>query len=177
MTNSVDQLVRNLRTLTIGLGVFGVVAGLVLLFWPSATLTVLAVVLGIHFLVGGVVTIVGAVGGPDHERVLSLFAGLVSLIAGVVVIYRPLQTIVFLLVVAAVFWVIRGVTDIVDGLFDREEGSRGLLILSGLVSLGAGIVVLVWPDATLEVLVRIAGLWMVLLGLLRIGVGRSIPKV
>lgn len=176
MTNSVDQMVRSLRTVTITLGVFGVATGLILLFWPSATLAVLAVVLGIHFLVGGVVTIVGAVGGPDHERVLSLFAGLVSVIAGVVTIYRPLQTIVFLVVVAAVFWVIRGVTDIVDGLFDREEGSRALLIVSGLVSLAAGILVLVWPDATLTVLVRISGLWMVVLGLLRIGVGRTIPK-
>jgi uncharacterized membrane protein HdeD (DUF308 family) len=177
LANSVDQVVRSLRTMTITLGVFGVVTGLILLLWPSATLTVLAVVLGVHFLVGGVVTIVSAVGGPDHERVLSLFAGLISLIAGVVVIYRPLQTIVFLLVVAAVFWVIRGVTDIVDGLFDSEEGSRPLMIISGLVSLGAGIIVLVWPDATLNVLVRIAGVWMVLLGLLRIAVGRSIPKV
>lgn len=177
MTNSVDPVVRSLRTMTITLGAFGVVTGLILLFWPSATLTVVAVVLGIHFLVGGVVTIVSAVGGPDHERVLSLFAGLVSLIAGVITIYRPLQTIVFLVVVAAVFWVIRGVTDIVDGLFDREEGSRALMILSGLVSLSAGIMVLVWPDATLNVLVRIAGFWMVLLGLLRMAVGRSIPKV
>jgi uncharacterized membrane protein HdeD (DUF308 family) len=50
------------------------------------------------------------------------------------------------------------------------------MIVSGLVSLAAGILVLVWPDATLTVLVRIAGLWMVVLGLLRIGVGRSIPK-
>lgn len=163
--------------MTITLGVFGVATGLILLFWPSATLTVLAVVLGIHFLVGGVVTIVSAVGGPDHERVLSLFAGLVSLIAGVIAIYRPLQTIVFLVVVAAVFWVIRGVTDVVDGLFDREEGSRALMIVSGLVSLAAGILVLVWPDATLIVLVRISGFWMVVLGLLRIGVGRSIPRV
>lgn len=176
MTTTVHPMSDRIRQLIVALGVFGIVAGIVLLVWPSATITVLAIVLGIHFLVGGVITTAGAIATPGDERLLGVVAGLISVAAGVLTLARPLQAAAFLVVIAGAFWVIRGVADLLAGIMGRDEGNRLLVVVSGLISLGAGIAALVWPDVTLTVLVRIAGVWMVLLGLGRVALGRSLPR-
>jgi len=176
VTDAVDRLVGRVRQMIVGLGLFGVVAGIVLLVWPDATVTVLAVILGIHFLLGGVITTGGAMATPGEERLLAVVAGLISVAAGALTLARPLQAAALLVVIAGAFWVIRGVADLLAGSLGRSEGSRMLVGVSGLISLGAGIAALSWPDVTLTALVRIAGVWMILLGLGRVALGRSLPR-
>lgn len=169
-----DSVTRLLRSVTLGFGVLGVLAGLLLLIWPDATVTVLAVVLGLHFVVGGMITVAAAVAGPGGERALGVIVGVLALAAGVLTLARPLHTATVLFVIAAVFWVIRGVGDLVDALSGDHEGPRGLSVVAALVSLTAGIVVLVWPEVTLLVLVRVAGAWMLVMGLVRLAIGWSL---
>jgi uncharacterized membrane protein HdeD (DUF308 family) len=176
VTVSVDPMIGRVRRLIVALGIFGVAAGIVLLVWPGATVTVLAVILGIHFLIGGLITTAGAIATPGDEKLLGVVAGLISVAAGALTLARPLQAAAFLLVIAGAFWVIRGVADLLAGILGRGDGSRMLMVGTGLISLGAGIAALAWPDATLTVLVRIAGIWMILLGLGRVAVGRSLPR-
>lgn len=178
MTTSEAPMIADLRTLFLTMGVIGIITGLVVLVWPQATIVVLAVLLGINFLIGGIITIVAGLSRETAggERTLVLLAGLVSVIAGVVVLARPAQTATFILVVVAAFWVVRGLAELIDGLLDQQVGPRGLAIVGGLISLGAGIVVLAWPDVTLTVLVWIVGLWMVLFGIVRVTLGLSLPR-
>lgn len=176
MTDAVDQLVGQARQLIVALGLFGIVAGIVLLVWPDATVTVLAMILGIHFLLGGIITTTGAIATPDEERLLGVVAGLISVAAGALTLARPLRAAAFLVVIAGAFWVIRGVADLLAGVLGRDEESRMLVVVGSLISLGAGIAALSWPDITLTVLVRIAGIWMILLGLGRVALGRSLSR-
>jgi uncharacterized membrane protein HdeD (DUF308 family) len=46
--------------------------------------------------------------------------------------------------------------------------ARGWVIFMGVLSLVAGIVVLVWPDITLQALVWLVGLWLVVLGVIEV---------
>lgn len=176
MTVSVDPMIGRVRQLIVALGIFGIAAGIVLLVWPDATVTVLAVILGIHFLVGGLTTTAGAIATSGEEKLLGVVAGLISVAAGALTLARPLQAAAFLVVIAGAFWVIRGVADLLAGILGHTERGRMLMVVTGLISLGAGIAALAWPDATLTVLVRIAGIWMILLGLGRVAIGRSLPR-
>jgi uncharacterized membrane protein HdeD (DUF308 family) len=97
-------------------------------------------------------------------------------LAGVVVCSRPVRSVALLVVVLGAFWVVSGVSEAVAGLTGRSE-SRALAIISGVLSVGAGIVALSWPGATLVTLVWVAGVWMVLFGVIRIVMGLRLRKM
>jgi uncharacterized membrane protein HdeD (DUF308 family) len=172
-----DQLGR-VRTLMIIAGVVGIVTGLLVLAWPAATVLVVAALLGVNLIVGGVVSMVsGATADePGGERVLAIVAGLLSLLAGVVVFSRPVRSVALMVVILGAFWVVSGVSEAVGGLTGRSE-SRALAVISGVLSLGAGIVALSWPGATLVTLVWVAGVWMVMFGVIRIVMGLRLRKM
>ena len=65
-------------------------------------------------------------------------------------------------------WIIRGIADLVEGLAHPGMPARGWVIFIGVVSLLAGIVVLMWPAITLGALVWVAGLWLVVLGIIEV---------
>lgn len=78
-------------------GIAFTVAGVLALVWPKATLWVIAVVVGLGLLVGGVFRVGGALTGRDDKGWwIVLIGGLVSLIAGILALAWPRATIVVL---------------------------------------------------------------------------------
>lgn len=178
LTSIPQEMAGQAKNLLLVGGALGVITGVMVLAWPAATVLVVAVLLGVNLLVGGVVTLLsGATSDePGGERVLAIVAGLLSVLAGVVVFSRPVRSVALLVVVLGAFWVVSGVSEAVAGLTGRSE-SRALAIISGVLSVGAGIVALSWPGATLVTLVWIAGVWMVLFGVIRIVMGLRLRKM
>lgn len=172
------EAVGQMRTLLIAAGILGMVTGVLVLAWPAATVLVIAVVLGVNLVAGGIVSLVaGATAeGSGGDRILGIIVGLLSVLAGVVVFSRPVRSVALLVVVLGAFWVVSGVSEAVGGLAGRRD-SRALALLSGLVSVGAGIVALSWPGVTLVSLVWITGIWMLVFGLIRLIMGVRLPKL
>lgn len=172
-----DRLAGSTRIFLIGGGILSVLAGILVVVWPGITLLVLAALLGINLVLGGVVSTVTAATG-DHttgERTLGIITGLLSLLAGAVVFARPVRSLAVIAVIIGAFWVVGGVAEFISGLTGSSD-HRGLSILSGLLTVGAGVVILAWPAVSLVTMTWIAGIWMVVFGILRLIIGLRIPK-
>src|ERR671921_2775511 len=82
-----STLAANWRALALR-GFVALLFGLVVLFWPSLVLTVLALLFGIYAAVDGAITFVPALRSPDRgaQTSLPLAAGAVGIVAGLVAI-------------------------------------------------------------------------------------------
>jgi uncharacterized membrane protein HdeD (DUF308 family) len=86
----------------------------------------LAIWVGVGFIFRGVATAVSALSDPGLPgRAWSIFVGLLSLVAGIVVLAAPLQSIVTLALVVGVCFVVIGVFEIVSS-FSIRKASKAL---------------------------------------------------
>ena len=180
MTNDMTTpaLLRDARSLLVSGGIASLVIGLILLVWPAATVAVLAILLGIDLIALGVLILIASFAGETSvaEKILGAFLGVLSVLAGVTVFGRPLQTVGVVVVVVGAFWVVGGVIEFVRGLVGATAESRLLAMFSGALSVVFGIVALSWPGPTVAVVVRLVGIWSVLSGGVRLFMGLRIPK-
>jgi uncharacterized membrane protein HdeD (DUF308 family) len=147
----------------IGLGLTSVLAGVLVVVWPEATVAVVAVLLGLQLLVYGVVRIVQSFVTEDAgagERILLILLGLLSIVVGVLCLRNLLQTVTALTLLVGLFWLAGGLIEIVRAV----AGRSGLDLATGLLGTLAGIVVLSWPRPTVLVLAVLFGTWLVLFG-------------
>jgi uncharacterized membrane protein HdeD (DUF308 family) len=147
-------------------GILSIIAGVLALVWPEVTILALVILLGIDILIWGVLLVANAF-QTGQGRVLAVILGVLALIAGTALLLRPLRNIPALLIVLSVFWVVGGLIESIESIVDRVPG-WGWELVSGLVSIGAGIAVIVWPGITLFVIAIVAGVWMIVIGFMRL---------
>jgi uncharacterized membrane protein HdeD (DUF308 family) len=88
------------------------------------------------------------------------------MMAGVVVIRNPLETVAVLATVLGLVWVVGGSIELISSIADSSMRDRGLVALGAVVTIVAGIVVLAWPAPTLTVIAWIAGIYLIIFGLM-----------
>lgn len=150
-------------------GIGCVVVGAILLAWPKETLTIVAILIGIALIVAGILRLMD--GFTAHEssggrRVASVVVGLIAIILGLYCIRHYHFTIAALAIIVGLFWVIHGIADLAIGVFAGSFPGRGLTMLTGVLSLAAGLIVLFWPTISLTVLVAVIGIWLIIYGVL-----------
>lgn len=147
-------------------GIISIVVGVLALVWPEVTILALVILLGIDILIWGVLLVVNAF-QTGEGRVLAVIFGVLALIAGTALFLRPMRNIPALLIVLSVFWVVGGLIEAIGSIVDRGQG-WGWELVSGLVSIAAGIAVIVWPGITLFAIAVVAGVWMIVIGFMRL---------
>jgi uncharacterized membrane protein HdeD (DUF308 family) len=125
-------------------GVCTLIVGVLLLFWPHRTLSTLAVIVGIYLLLVGAIWIGVTLGAPAGTRGVGLWRGVLALLAGVIVIRHPSESLTVLALAFGICLLLAGVIELV-GAFESSE-RRGWRILEGLVDLAIGILVVSWPQ-------------------------------
>lgn len=154
------------------LALFGVAAlgvGIFFLVSPHETLSTLTVIAGIFLLVDGVIAITGSIFGTREGRGLLALIGVLSVIAGIILIKKPFETVVVFTLIIGVWFVVEGITRFVTA-FAAPEG-RGGNILIALLDLIAGVAILAWPNLGLATLAVIIGIALIARGLLLIVAG------
>lgn len=134
-------------------GFIAIVVGLFLLYRPIITTILLIQILGIFWLAEGIVSVIGALIFPDN-RWLKLLSGILSIIAGIVILMYP---IISPIIVLTLFVVFIGAWAIVTGAVKLAWGLKGggwgigilgiLTIILGLLLLTnslAGVLILPW---------------------------------
>jgi uncharacterized membrane protein HdeD (DUF308 family) len=139
--------------------------GVVVLVWPSETLVVVSVVLGIQLLLFGLFRLIRAFATDTEQPVLSALVGILVMIAGVIVVRNPFETVAVLAVILGVAWIVGGAVDVVAAIAGLGEQSRFWTAFGGLLTLAAGIIVVAWPAPTVTVIAWISGLYLVIFGL------------
>ncbi|MBF9067091.1 HdeD family acid-resistance protein [Streptacidiphilus fuscans] len=149
-------------------GILTLVAGIILLSWPHATVRVAAVVIGLQLLLSGVVRFVRAFGQrdpADSSRGLQVLVALLAILAGVLVLRHQLQTVGFLTILVGLYWLVGGVVTIYLAI-DRPIPHRGWILALGSLGVVAGVVLLSSPVNSAIVLTRLLGVWLILMGAL-----------
>ena len=102
------------------------------------------------------------VGTVDVRRswpwVLTL--GVLSLIAGLITLVWPSVTVYALVFVLGVFLIVAGGAEIGWSFAERHTDGWGFILFRGIVDLIAGVVVLAWPDVTALVLALLLAAWL-----------------
>jgi uncharacterized membrane protein HdeD (DUF308 family) len=153
------------------LGVFTLLFGVVLLVWPGKTLVVIAAFLGIYLLLSGIFQIVAgfATTGLDGGmRALAIVAGIVSVLLGLFAFRSITHSVVLLVLLIGFGWLFRGLVRMIAAIADKTTVARGWQIAEGLLGALAGVVILVWPAPSLQVLAWVSGVILVLLGLIEV---------
>ena len=160
------------RTL-VAVGFVSTLAGVVVLVWPDITLVTLAVVTGVFLLVDGALEIVRALRSHgDEGYALLALLGALSVIAGLIFIKHPFNTIEVFVLVLGAWFVVVGVTRFVMAFAEGEGRLTGIVV--GLLEVLAGVVVLAYPDLGLRAAAALAGILLIVRGLALIWGGRQI---
>ncbi len=177
--NLARSAVRGIRLGLASIGVVSVVLGLLVLFWPGATLEVLAVLFGLYFVLAGAIRILLGVftGLGPGLKILNILVGLALVAVGVIAMRNPAASLTALALVIGIAWIVEGVMSLAES--DRG-GSRWFAIVLGILGILAGIVVLLIPLESLAVLVIYGGIFLVVLGIIQVvrafTFGRGMPR-
>jgi uncharacterized membrane protein HdeD (DUF308 family) len=155
------------------LGLATTVLGILVLAWPGAAVGFLAFLLGLQILLYGLFCVAQAIAAEDIDggrRVLVALLGIIAIVVGVLALRDLTHTVAALAALFGLFWIVVGVVVIVSAFVGRARPGRGLAVLTGFLAVVAGVLVLAFPDLTVKGLVLILGIWLVVLGLLTIGV-------
>jgi uncharacterized membrane protein HdeD (DUF308 family) len=143
--------------------------GILLLAWPKATLTVVAILLGASLVAAGLYRLFEGFAAPDVSggtRAAYLITGLLAVAIGLFCLRHHDVTIFLLAFLVGAFWIIHGISDLAAAFIPGPGAIRALRALAGLFSIAAGIVVLFWPGISLLLLLYVLGAWLLLYGLM-----------
>ena len=149
-------------------GLVALLFGLVVLFWPSLVLAVLALLFGIYAVVDGSITLVPALrsSGRGAQRWLPLAEGAVGIIAGLSALLWPGLTSNGLLYVIAAWAMLTGILKIVTAIVLRAEVENGWLLAgSGTLSVLFGAILTALVGSGLPFLAPFIGAFAVVVGL------------
>jgi uncharacterized membrane protein HdeD (DUF308 family) len=166
----VDALIQNWWVVLLR-GVAGILFGLITLFEPDISLAALVLVFGVYAFVDGVLAIVSVFrhrGASDRGWLL--LEGLAGVAAGVVTLVWPGITALALLYVIAAWALVTGGFEIAAAIRLRKViTGEWLLALSGIASVGLGVLLILFPNAGALALVLWIGAYALVFGVLLVG--------
>lgn len=145
-------------------GILAIIVGLFLLYSPAATTVFLIQVLGIFWLAGGIISVLGAFIFSGN-RIWRLLSGILSIIAGIVILMYPLYSPFVVLALFIIFigaWaMLTGVIRLI-GAFRGEGWGSGIL---GILTIILGILLLTNSLAGALALPWVFGFFLILGGI------------
>jgi uncharacterized membrane protein HdeD (DUF308 family) len=151
------------------LGTLSVAAGVIVLVEPAISLITLAAVTGIFLLVDGIVEVSWSLFDSVENRGLIAVLGVVSAIAGVILIRHPVRSVVAIALLLGLWLIVAGVTRLIRAFgAPRREVSSMLLALLEIV---AGIVIVSSPGIGVATLVLLVGISLIARGVALFAIG------
>lgn len=186
-TDVLDTKAPSTTGIRVGLAVFGIlsiVVGIIFLRNQAAVATTLSLFLvaliGIYTVIAGIAVTVGAFfteGLSFWGRALRLIVGVIAVIAGVVYLVNPVTsaafTVIFAVVMIGVLWVIEGVVTFFEL---GSAPSKGWAIFYAIVSILAGIAVIISPFTGLKIMIMVMGISAIVWGLVAFIGSIRLPK-
>lgn len=158
------------------MGVVNVILGFVVLFWPDATLRVVVILVGLQLIFVGAIRIFVALAFPEGSpRFLAFLVGLLGIVAGLLVMRDPLQTVALVVTLLGIFWVFAGLAGVISS-FMAAPGEKMGMLISAVVTLALGALLLGWPEPTLRVVAVVVALFLIVQGVAEVAVGVAARK-
>jgi len=166
------QFVYRIWSSAVVSGILAVILGVVILVWPGPSILVTSGVFGAYLVISGVAMVVMGFSfpAPAASRFLSVISGVASVVLGVLAFkhFGEGYAVLLLAIWIGVGFIVRGVTALATAIADKQLPGRGWAIFFGIVSVLAGFVVLAYPFDSIVTLAFVAGIWMVVLGVIEV---------
>lgn len=150
------------------LGAATLILGIIVSFHPAGSLNVVAVLVGVLMLISGIFHLSRMFDAGEPHRIWLGIAGLLFIVAGVVLIRHLHLTKAVIGLFVGTVWIVQGVVSLVAGVSGGSRQGRGWWIVFGLLSIIAGIVVVAVPTSSLTFLAALLGIWFTIMGLAEI---------
>jgi uncharacterized membrane protein HdeD (DUF308 family) len=142
------------------------------LAWPGPTILVASTIFGVYLLISGLAELFFAFTLPRSAatRVMLFLTGALSLVLAILS-FRHIgdaYAVLLLSLWIGTGFIFLGVSETAVAVSERDLPGRGWYVVLGLMSVIAGGVVLVWPFDSIVVLTIVAGVSLVVLGLIRV---------
>lgn len=159
--------------LPLALGLCAIIPGILFVLFPAVSLQILVYLFGVLCLILGVILLAGAY---YLSRIssglffLPLIPGICAICIGLVSFVNPAMIGTFLEVVLSVVLIIGGLAMLFTSVVHRETLTRMIPgVLAGSIFTVLGVLILLYPDFSREVIVRIMGFFLVAAGLVATG--------
>jgi uncharacterized membrane protein HdeD (DUF308 family) len=164
--------------LPLAAGVLTIIVGVVALLYPGPTLLAVGILFGAYLTVWGTMTLIRSVSDADVDtilRVLGVILGLLTALAGLILLVRPGQSVLTAALVLGFWWALVGIMQLVRGIVVAE--GRVWNLLWGVVAVAAGAIILAQPRIGLVTLVWIVGIGLIFQGALEIAAGMELRRL
>ena len=160
-------------------GLLALVLGGTFLVWPGITIGTAVVLFAIFCFMDAFIALARlfSSGRSAGDRVLTILRTLIDVAAAIVAIAYPGPTAEVLTVIIGVYVIVLGVIEIAASSTLSKLGSGGgWLVVSGLLSIVAGIVLIVWPDIGAVSLAIVFGAYLAAYGIWMLASAAVAPK-
>jgi uncharacterized membrane protein HdeD (DUF308 family) len=168
--DDVNCLMRNWWAIALR-GVAALVFGLLTIFYPGISLTVLVLFFGAYALINGLFVIVEAAAnrrGEPHWLSL-LVGGVLGVAIGIITFFLPALTGLALLYLIAAWAIITGIAEIAAAIrLRRAITNEWMLALAGVLSVAIGVALFVFPGAGALAVALWIGAYAIVFGILLI---------
>ena len=155
-------------------GGIAILFGLLALFWPGLTLLGLVALFAAYALLGGAVSVIGALRDRkrDEDWGLPFLLGLVSIGAGVIAVMHPQLTALVVILLIGANALITGMLDIVAAIRLRKAiRNEWMLALSGIAAVAFGVLVFLFPQAGALAVIWLISIYALVTGILLLSLG------
>jgi len=153
-------------------GVLNVILGVAVLAWPGISILAAAVLFGAFLVISGIAQVAAAFARDVSagSRVMLFISGALSVVLGVLAFRHFGQgyAVLLLAIWIGVGFIFQGVAEAVVAISHPLLPARGWHIFLGILTVIAGIVVMVWPFGSVVVMAIVAGAWLVVIGITQI---------
>jgi len=146
-------------------GLLAIVLGLACAIWPGITIGVVVALFAIYCFADAIIQVVRLFAADDTagQRALMVVMALIDIGAGVVAVAYPGITAGVLVIVIGVWAIFGGLTEIAAAWGLPGSGS-GWLAFSGVLSVAAGVVLIIWPAIGAVSLALVFGIYLIVYG-------------
>ena len=157
-------------------GLLTIVLGVLVLAWPGPSILVASTLFGVYLLLSGMVELYLGFTLPRSAatRVMLFISGALSLVLAIMSFrhFGDGYAVLLLSLWIGIGFIFQGVTAVAVGIGERDLPGRGWYVVAGIISVIAGLVVMVWPFDSIAVLTLAAGIWLIV-----IGIGQAIQAI
>ena len=146
-------------------GAASAIAGIAVIVWPDITLLALALIAGINLVLLSALLVGETIGSDDGgDRTMKIVVGVLGIVAGLIVIRRPGETLLVVILAVGIWLVLTGILELLRGILVAGP-HRLLRILGGAVDVIIGILVLSLPKLSLATVAALIGIGFIIHGL------------
>ena len=158
-------------------GILVLAAGLLIALDPVFSLEFISKILGVLFSVIGIWVVLSGT-FESRQRFFWILYGLALLIWGLFLVFQPFKVLFLVAWLVALWFTVGGVAGIWNTAQLPADGKYKVLpLISGLVGLFIGFIFFVWPLTSMAGMLWVAGLLLVIRGIMLIAFSRIVPEL